>query len=100
MRPSFSIALLLILPALAGCDEVAVAGDPVALAEVRAQKNCISAVENHTGVAGGVINRTIPIVETGQYIIDLPNTPSWTCYVDEMGTARQLIETRLGTAAA
>jgi hypothetical protein len=92
--------LCLSLLALAACEEIAVAGDPAALAEVRAQKSCIRAVEQHTKIDGGSINTTVPVVETGQYIIDLPNAPSWTCYVDANGNASQLIETRLGTSAA
>lgn len=100
MRFTLTSALCLSLFALSACEEIAVAGDPAALAEVRAQKSCIRAVERHTQVEGGTINTTIPVVETGQYIIDLPNAPSWTCYVDENGSASQLIETRLGTAAA
>ena len=100
MRPTLISALCLSLFTVAGCEEIAVAGDPAALAEVRSQKSCIRAVEQHTKVSGGSINTTIPVVETGQYIIDLPNAPSWTCYVDQNGNATQLIETRLGTAAA
>lgn len=99
MRMYLSSALCLTLTALSACDEVAVANNPEALAELRSQKSCIRAVEKHTGVSGGKLNKTIPIVETQQYVIDLPNTPSWTCYTDASGNASQLIQTRLGTSA-
>lgn len=93
-------ALVLSLGGLAGCDEMAVADDPAALAELRTHKSCIAAVEQHTGISGGTINRTIPIVETNQYIVDLPGgAPKWTCYTDAEGKARELILTRLGTSA-
>ena len=93
----FSLRFALCLPfmALAACEDMATTGDPAARAELASQKSCIRAVEKHTGVSGASINTTIPVVETGQYIVDLPGAPSWTCYTDETGAAKQLIETRL-----
>ncbi len=94
----FSLRLALCLPfiGLAACEDLAVIDDPVARAKLNAQRSCIRAVEAHTGVSGGTINTTIPIVEVNQYIVDLPKMPSWTCYTDDTGTAKELIETRLG----
>ncbi len=88
-------ALCLPLMALAACEDMSGASDPSARAETVAERSCIRAVESHTGVSGGKINTTIPIVETNQYIIDLPRAKPWTCYTDETGAAKQLIETRL-----
>lgn len=79
---------------LAGCDELAVANDPEALAELRAQKSCISAVERQTGASGATINTTLPVVELNQYIVDVPNAKSWTCYTTPEGKAAQLVEFR------
>ncbi len=93
----FSLRFALCLPfmALTACEEMATTGDPAARAELASQKSCIRAVEKHTGVSGASINTTIPVVETGQFIIDLPGKAPWTCYTDETGAAKQLIETRL-----
>ncbi|MFT6088462.1 hypothetical protein [Sulfitobacter sp.] len=93
----FSLRFALCLPfmALAACEDMATSGDPAARAEAKAQRSCIRAVEKHTGVSGGVINTTIPIVEVHQYIVDVPGLAPWTCYTDENGAAKQLIETRL-----
>ena len=99
--PSRSFAFLATaVLTLSACDEMAVADNPAALAQLRTHKSCIAAVEQHTGISGGMINRTIPIVETNQYIVDLPGgAPKWTCYTDAQGKARELILTRLGTSA-
>lgn len=93
----FPLRFALCLPfmALAACEDMAVANDPAARAELKAHRSCIRAVEKHTGVSGGVINTTIPIVEVRQHIVDLPGIAPWTCYTDENGAAKQLIETRL-----
>ena len=92
LRPALCLSLL----AVAACDEVAVAGDPVALAEVRGQKTCVSAVAKESGNAGAAINTTIPIIETGRYIVDVPNAKSWTCITDANGNATQLVEQQSG----
>ncbi len=93
----FSLRLAFCLPfaALAACEDMTTPADPAAAADAAAQKRCIRAVETHTGVAGGVVNTTIPIVEINQHIIDLPATPSWTCYTDAAGIPKELIKTRL-----
>lgn len=90
------VALFLPFLALSACEDMASAGDPAARAELASQKSCLRAVKKHTGISGATINTTIPIIETNQYIIDLPNLPSWTCYTDETGAARELIQTRVG----
>lgn len=95
MHLSLRFALCLPFMALAACEDMSTATDPAARAETKAQRSCIRAVETHTGVSGGKINATIPVVETNQYIVDLPATAPWTCYTDETGTAKELIETRL-----
>ncbi|WP_323802397.1 hypothetical protein [Sulfitobacter litoralis] len=94
MHISLRTALCLPFLALAACEDMSATGssDP----QGPSKRSCIRAVETHTGISGATINTTIPIVETGQHIIDLPGSPSWTCYTDETGAARELIETRLG----
>lgn len=89
-------ALFLSILGLAACDEIAVANDPVARAELRATKSCIAAVENETGVSGATINTTIPIVEVNQYIVNVPNAPYWTCFTNEEGQAQSIVENRRG----
>ena len=94
MHISLRAALCLPFLALAACEDMSTTGgsDP----EGPSKRSCIRAVEKHTGKSGGTLNTTIPIVETGQYIVDIPGGPSWTCYTDETGAARELIGTRLG----
>ena len=58
LRPALCLTLL----GLAACDEIAVADDPAALAELRGQKSCVSAVAQQTGASGVAINTTRPIV--------------------------------------
>lgn len=94
MRYILRSALALSVLTVAACDEIAVADDPVALAELRASKSCIRAVEGQTGISGSTLNTTLPIVELNQYVIDVPNGPSWTCYTDDNGKATQLVELR------
>ncbi len=90
------LALCLPFVALAACEDMNATRDPAARIEIAAQKRCIRAVQDHTGLSGGAINTILPIVETNQYIIDLPGAPSWTCYTDDAGIPKELIETRLG----
>ncbi|MFD2741091.1 hypothetical protein ACFSUD_16030 [Sulfitobacter aestuarii] len=92
LRPAPALCAALLT--LAACDELAVANDPVALAELRAHKSCIAAVEQQTGVSGSSVNTTLPVVELNQYVIDVPGALSWTCYTDENGKAAQLVEFR------
>lgn len=92
LRPALFLSIL----GLAACDEIAVANDPVARAELRATKSCIAAVENETGVSGATINTTIPIVEVNQYIVNVPNAPYWTCFTNEEGQAQSIVENRRG----
>ncbi|MFT6674346.1 MAG: hypothetical protein ACJAVM_000517 [Sulfitobacter sp.] len=84
-------ALCLPLLAISACDELAVANDPVALAEVRAARTCVAAVNKQVG-GGATLNTTLPIVEINQYVIDVPKANSWTCFTDDNGRAQQLIE--------
>ncbi|QFT60137.1 hypothetical protein FIU94_15005 [Sulfitobacter sp. THAF37] len=92
LRPALIIALL----GVAACDEVAVANDPVARAELRATKSCIAAVENETGVSGATINTTIPIIELNQYIVNVPNAPYWTCTTNDQGQALTITQNQRG----
>jgi hypothetical protein len=91
-RPALCLSIL----ALAACDELAVANDPVALAELRATKSCVAAVKAQTGSGNATLNTTLPIVEINQYIIDVPGAQSWTCFTDDAGKASQLVELRAG----
>jgi hypothetical protein len=94
-NPLRSVAFLLpVLLGLSACDELALANDPEALAELRAQKSCVAAVERQTGVSGATINTTLPVVEINQYVVDVPNAKSWTCYTTPEGKAAQLVEFR------
>lgn len=97
MHISLRMALCLPLITLAACEAVSTTGgNPVAKADQASVRSCIRAVAKHTGVSGGTLNTTIPVVETNQFIIDVPKGSPWTCYTDETGTAIELIETRLG----
>lgn len=91
-RPLLGLALL----ATAACDEIAVANDPEALADVRGQKSCVRAVSQQTGVDGVSINTTLPVIELNRYIVDVPNAPSWSCITDENGSATEIVEIRTG----
>ena len=88
-------ALVLCLLGVAACDEIAVAGDPVALADLRGQKSCVAAVNAQTG-AKSVINTTLPVVETNRFIVDVPNAASWTCVTDANGKALEIVERQNG----
>jgi hypothetical protein len=90
------LALLPALIGLAACDEIAVADDPVALAEVRGQKSCVAAVANHTGVAAATLNTSLPVVEVDRFIVDVPGGNSWTCVTDERGKALEIVERTRG----
>ena len=92
LRPALCLSLL----AVAACDEVAVAGGPEAVAEVRGQKSCVSAVAKQTGNAGAVLNTTRPIIETGRFVVDVPNAKSWVCVTDAKGNATQIVEQQTG----
>ena len=89
---SFVLRSALCLPLLgvAACDEVALAGDPVALADARGQRTCVKAVADQTGASGVTINTTIPVIEENYFIVDVPNANPWTCITDENGRATQL----------
>ncbi len=92
LRPALCLSLL----AVAACDEIAVAGDPEALAELRGQKSCVSAVAKETGNPGASLNTTVPVIETNRYIVDVPNAKSWTCVTDANGQAWQIVEQQSG----
>lgn len=94
MRVIMRTALCLGILALAACDELAVANDPAALAELRATKSCIAAVKAQTGAATATLNTTLPIVELNQYVVDVSGAPSWTCFTDDAGKASQLVVLR------
>jgi hypothetical protein len=84
------------LMGLVACDELALANDPVALADLRGQKSCVAAVAKQTGASGVVINTTIPVVELNRFIVDVPNAAPWTCVTDETGKATQIVEQQNG----
>ena len=88
LRPVLCLSLF----AVAACDELAVANDPEALADLRGQKNCVKAVNAQTGGATAVINTTIPVIETNYFIVDVAGAKSWTCLTDEKGMATQIVE--------
>ena len=88
LRPALCLSLL----AVAACDELALANDPEALADLRGQKTCVKAVADQTGAAGVSINTTIPVIETNYFIVDVAGANSWTCITDESGRASQLAE--------
>ena len=88
LRPALCLSLL----ALAACDEIAVANDPVALADVRGSKSCIAAVKKQTGASGVTLNTTLPVVELNRYIIDVAGGNSWTCVTDANNKAIQMVE--------
>ena len=90
LRPALCLSLL----AVAACDELALANDPEALADLRGQKNCVKAVNAQIGASNAVINTTIPVIETNYFIVDVPNAKSWTCIIDEKGAASQIVERR------
>ncbi len=96
MRPVLPSLACFALLALSACDEVAVAGDPVAVADVRGQRSCVSAVADHTGVAGVAINTTIPVVELNRYVVDVPNGARYTCITNAEGKATQIVEQQTG----
>lgn len=89
-------ALACCLLALTACDEIAVAGDPVALADVRGKKSCVQAVAKETGASGVAINTELPVVETNRFIVDVPNAGMWTCVTDANGRALEIVERRTG----
>ncbi len=92
LRASLALSLL----GLVACDELAVANDPEALADLRGQKSCVAAVAKETGASGVTLNTTLPVVELNRFIIDVPNAASWTCVTDENGRASQIVERRTG----
>jgi hypothetical protein len=87
-------SLCLSLLALSACDEIAVANDPEALADLRGQKNCIKAVSAQNGGATAAVNTTIPVIETNYFVIDVQGGKSWTCITDDKGMATQIVERR------
>ena len=89
-------ALCLSLLAVAACDEIAVAGDPVALADVRGSKSCIAAVNKQTGTTGAVLNTSVPIIELNRFVVNTAAGTPWTCITDENGKAIELVENRTG----
>ncbi|MFK7835883.1 MAG: hypothetical protein AB8B60_06665 [Sulfitobacter sp.] len=92
LRPALALPFL----ALAACDELAVANDPVALADLRGQKSCIAAVSKQTGASGVAVNTTLPVVELNRFIIDVPGANMWTCVTDQNGKATQIVERQTG----
>jgi hypothetical protein len=92
LRPVLCLSLL----GVAACDEIAVANDPVALAELRGNKSCIAAVKKQTGESAVTANTTFPVVETNQFVIDVAGVPTWVCYTDDNGRAQELTKVRTG----
>lgn len=89
-------AIVISLFALAACDEIAVAGDPVALADVRGSKSCVAAVNKETGATGAVLDTTVPIVELNRFVVNTAAGTPWTCITDDNGKAIELVENRTG----
>jgi hypothetical protein len=81
---------------LVACDELALANDPVALADLRGRKGCIAAVAGETGAANVAINTTIPVIELNRFIVDVPGAKMWTCVTDENGKAIEIVERQNG----
>ncbi|GAA6175218.1 hypothetical protein [Sulfitobacter pacificus] len=81
---------------LVACDELAVANDPVALADLRGQKSCVAAVTAETGAANVAINTTIPVIEVQRFIVDVPGGGMWTCVTDANGKALEIVERKNG----
>lgn len=96
MSPLSRSAVVVALFALAACDELAVANDPVALADLRGQKSCVAAVAKQTGAAGVSVNATIPVVELNRFVVDVPGAASWTCVTDANGQAIEIVERQNG----
>jgi hypothetical protein len=92
MPSPLRFALILPFVALAACDELAVADDPDALAELRGGKSCVAAVNRQTGKTGATVNTTLPVVEVNRFVIDVPKGNSWTCVTDNAGKAIELVE--------
>lgn len=92
LRPVLCLALL----GLTACDEVAVADNPTALADVRGKKSCLAAVGKETGISGVAINTSRPVVELYRYIVDVPGGGSWACITDPNGKAVEIVEQRSG----
>ena len=92
LRPALCLTLL----GLAACDEIAVADNPAALAELRGQKSCVSAVAQQTGATGVAVNTTRPVVELYRHIVDVPGGASWSCITDPNGKAVEIAEQRSG----
>lgn len=84
------IALL----ALGACDEAAFSDDPAVRAEFAGVRSCIRAVQSETGSTGATHNTELPVVEVNQYIIDVPNQRSWTCYTNDQNRAIELVRLR------
>lgn len=71
-----------------------------ALAEARAIRACIGAVQRQTETTGASHNTDLVVVEINQYIIDVPSTgptpnAPWTCITDDTGTPQYLYQTRV-----
>ncbi|UOA31860.1 hypothetical protein DSM110093_01635 [Sulfitobacter sp. DSM 110093] len=92
LRPAICLTFF----GLAACDEIAVADDPAALADLRGQKSCLAAVGQQTGAAGVAINTTRPVVELYRYVVNVPGGASWSCITDPSGKAIEIAEQRSG----
>ena len=89
-------ALILPLLGLAACDELAVADNPAALAELRGEKSCVAAVKSESGAATVAINTTLPIVEINRFIVDTDTAGQWTCVTNDAGQAIEIVQRRTG----
>ena len=92
LRPLLVIALF----GLAACDELAVADDPEALADLRGSKSCVAAVAKETGASGVTVNTTLPVVELNRFIIDVPGDGMWTCITEPNGRAKEIVKRQTG----
>lgn len=89
-------ALILPFVWLTACDELAVADDPAALADLRGQKSCVAAVKNETGAPNVAINTTLPIVEINRFIVDTDTAGRWTCVTNNAGQATEIVQRQTG----
>jgi hypothetical protein len=92
LRPALCLTLL----GLTACDEIAVADNPAALADLRGQKSCVAAVGQQTGAAKVAVNTSRPVVELYRYVVDVPGAASWSCITDQNGKAIEIAEQRSG----
>lgn len=88
MRP---FVILFPLMALMACEDLEVANDPDALADLRGNRSCVRAVNNETGVTGATPNTELAVVEVNQFIINGGDGSVWTCFTNDAQVAQALV---------